>query len=125
MAEPPRRSYEALVERGCLCGTDLPQDCGLHGPSDNRGLRAFFEANMPMAFPCTAFCALCGAEGLMYPSVELDRGDVPAGEAPGPTLVCPSCSSPVCEMTLRAEAEEFGYVLNGRSVFGSAAGVVA
>jgi hypothetical protein len=110
-------TYAELVERGCLCGSDSPQDCSLHGPRDNRGLAAYFKAGMPRGFPLVATCTLCGDEGLLYPSVELDCGDVPAGEAPGPTLICPRCSRPTLERALRAGAESFGYELNARTVF--------
>jgi hypothetical protein len=117
-------AYLKLVERGCLCGTDRIADCPVHAkPGDNRGLRAFFQAGMPGAFPSAATCSICGADGLMYPDVELDD---PKG-APGPakhrpTLICPSCSSPAAERALVREVEASGrHQLNGARVFGARA----
>jgi hypothetical protein len=119
-----RESYASLVSRGCLCGTDRPAECPLHvGPSDLRGVAAYLKAGSPRGFPMTANCAVCGAASLMYPSVPLDRGEIPAGQAPPPTLVCPRCSRPAGEQALRAEAENFGYELNDRRVFGAVANV--
>lgn len=121
-------TYEQLVERGCLCGTDRAQDCELHGPGDNRGIAAFYRAGMPLAFPSYANCMLCGAAGLMYPDVELDD---PNHEPDGPTkhrptLICPRCSTPRAEQALRSEVEVSGlHKLNGRSVFGGVAEVAA
>jgi hypothetical protein len=114
--------YDKLVEKGCLCGSERPQDCELHGPGDNRGLRAFFEAGMPSSFPLVASCAICDAESLMFPDTELDdptKEVDPAVERP-PTLICPRCSAPSQERSLRTDAEEFGYELNSRAVFGVA-----
>lgn len=110
-------AFAQLVERGCLCGTDRIAECALHGPGDNRGIAAHFKAGMPNGFPLVATCTLCRAEGLLYPSVPLDKGEVPAGEAPSPTLICPCCSCPALEDSLRREAEDFGYQLNDRRVF--------
>lgn len=118
-------AYALLVERGCLCGTDRIAGCSIHpDASDNRGIRAYFLAGQPNGFPMAATCSLCGDEGLLYPSVELDRGDVPAGEAPGPTLICPRHSRPSMEIALRDGCEIAGYVLNARVVF-DAMGVAA
>lgn len=110
-------AYTDLLAKGCLCGTDDVAKCPLHGPGDNRGIAAWFKAGMPSGFPMAATCSLCGSDSLMYPSVELDRGEVPAGECPGPTLVCPSCSRPANEARLVADAEAAGYVLNAKRVF--------
>lgn len=119
-------AYARLLERGCLCGGDDPASCPVHPePGDNRGIAAYFKAGLPNGFPMVATCSICRAEGLMYPSVELDRGEVPAGEAPGPTLICPRCSRPAHETRLRADAEQFGYDLNGETVFGGAGTAVA
>lgn len=112
--------YDKLVEKGCLCGTEQVAKCPVHPePTDNRGLRAFYQAGMPKGFPSAATCTICGSDGLMYPDIELDdpkRGD----DGPPkhrPTLVCPQCSGPGGERRLRSEAEDFGYVLNERAVF--------
>jgi hypothetical protein len=107
--------YAQLVERGCLCGTERPQDCPVHKkPGDNRGLAAFFAAGMPFAFPSKATCGTCGAEGLMYPNVQhAEPGD--------PTLICPNCSTRSAESLLRFRLELEGlHKLNGKSVFGTA-----
>lgn len=108
-------AYAKLVERGCLCGTDRPADCSLHGPGDNRGIAAFYKAGMPNGFPMPANCALCGADGLMYPNIEID--DPEGSGRYKPTLVCPCCSQPISESRLVAEAQEFGFALNDRRVF--------
>lgn len=106
--------YARLVERGCLCGTDRPQDCTLHGPGDNRGLRAFFQAGMPLAFPSRMTCGKCGAEGLGYPELEAD----PPGQ---PTMICPNCSTRAAESLLRFRIDREGlHKLNGKSVLGTA-----
>lgn len=76
---------------------------------------------MPNGFPYPANCAICGADGLMYPSIQQDRGELPPGEAGPPTLICPRCSQPAAERGLRREAEAFGYQLNDRTIFGAAA----
>jgi hypothetical protein len=87
-------AYEALVERGCVCGTDRSPECSLHGPGDNRGLTAFFRAGMPLGFPFSARCA-----------------------------ICPRCSSAAAERALVREVVGSGlHQLNGRRVFGMAAG---
>jgi hypothetical protein len=113
-----RAAYDALVEQGCLCGTDEVARCPIHTePRDYRGIRAFFAAGMPNGFPMQSTCSICRSEGLMYPSVELDRGEVPAGRAPGPTLICPNCSVPVLEERLVAQCEAAGYELNEQRVF--------
>jgi hypothetical protein len=113
-------AFDRLVQRGCLCGSERPADCPLHGPGDNRGIAAFFKAGMPNAFPMVAHCALCGTEGLMYPDVELDDPTINAGAPPRhrPTLICPRCSTPAAERALRAEVERSGRdQLNDRQVF--------
>lgn len=115
-------TYEALVARGCLCGTERPQDCTLHGVGDNRGLAAYFKAGMPNAFPCVATCSLCRSDGLLYPNVGLDTGT--GGYKP--TVVCPRCSAPVCERALVAEVEASGlHKLNTRRVFSAAEEAIA
>jgi hypothetical protein len=114
------QKYEALVEKGCLCGTDRSWECKVHSkPTDNRGLRAFFEAGMPLGFPMVATCAICGDEGLMYPDIEAEdvTKEIGPAESRPPTLVCPRCSQPVCERRLRTEAVDFGYTLNSQVVF--------
>ena len=108
-------AYERLVAKGCLCGSERPADCSLHGPSDNRGLAAFFKAGMPLAFPFSANCSLCGREGLMYPNVALDSGEDMTFR---PTLVCPACSTRRSESAIRAEVEASGlHRLNAQRVF--------
>lgn len=108
--------YARLVERGCLCGTERPQDCKVHGYGDNRGIAAFFKAGMPGGFPMVANCATCRSEGLMYPNVHLDNSKGSAEHRP--TLVCPRCSTPTQERALRQEVEASGlHRLNERSVF--------
>ena len=95
-------------------------DCPLHvESSDNRGIAAWFKAGMPSGFPVVARCLLCGTDGLLYPNVELDDPNG-SGEFQ-PTLICPRCSAPAAERSLRAEAEAFGYELNDQSVFGARA----
>lgn len=111
-------SYVDLVERGCLCGTNRIAACPLHvGPGDNRGLRAFYQAGMPLAFPMVATCAICGTEGLMYPDVELEE----SSQAPArhrPTLICPRCSRPSLERALVVEVLVTArHRLNDRRVF--------
>lgn len=108
-------AYEKLVVRGCLCGTDRVRDCPLHLAGDNRGIAAWFKAGMPHGFPYAAHCVICGAEGLMYPNVELDDPNR-SGEH-RPTLACPGCSQPAAEAALVREALDFGYLLNDRRVF--------
>ena len=116
-------TYAQLVEQGCLCGGESPAQCPTHKAGDNRGLRAFFEAGMPEAFPTACRCALCGAEGLLYPNVGLDS---PPREAIGdaarlghrPTVICPRCSSTGAERALVAEVEASGlHNLNDTRVF--------
>lgn len=116
-------AYARLVERGCLCGTDAPADCTLHGPGDNRGIAAYFAAGQPRGFPLVARCSVCGAGGLLYPNIDID--DPKRDGAFRPTLVCPGCSVPAGERALRADAENFGYVLNERLVFPAPLGEVA
>lgn len=115
-------TYEKLVEKGCLCGTDRPQDCPLHKSGDLRGLGAFFRAGMPLGFPMEATCAICKAPSLLYPDIEQDK---PTDDGPvkhRPTLVCPRCSTPAAERSLRAEVEGSGlHQLNSRTVFGAVA----
>jgi hypothetical protein len=115
--------FADLAAQGCLCGTESPAGCPVHKAGDNRGLRAFFEAGMPKAFPTACRCALCGAEGLLYPNVGLDS---PPREAIGdatvsgykPTVICPRCSAPVLERALVAEVEASGlHDLNDSRVF--------
>jgi hypothetical protein len=108
-------TYAELVERGCLCGSDRPADCTVHGPRDLRGIAAFFKAGMPGGFPMEANCAICGAPGLLYPNIELD--DPKRSGENRRTLVCPECSGPAAETALRADAQQFGYRLNERRVF--------
>lgn len=129
----PRATYAELVGQGCLCGSEIPHDrCPIHtGQSDNRGIRAFFEAGMPQAFPSSCTCAVCGADSLMYPSVDLENGDVDVN-APGysyeRTVICPNCSTPYLEARLRAKCEANGYGhgrLNSKRVFGTAKAVEA
>lgn len=114
-----RSTYAELEARGCLCGTaDRAAECPIHGPNDLRGLRAYYEAGMPLAFPATATCARCGAEGLMYPDVALDDPSTPGPPASRPTLVCPTCSTPQAEHVLILEVLASGlHKLNGRRVF--------
>lgn len=112
--------YAKLVERGCLCGSEDPAGCPLHEPRDNRGLRAFYEAGMPLGFPMDAWCAICGSEGLMYPNINIDdpgRNADPQHDSFGPTLACPRCSVPAVERALVADASQFGYELNDKRVF--------
>lgn len=110
----PSEKLQSLRERGCTCGLDDPR-CPIHEAGDNRGLRAWFEAGLPLGFPmqdCT--CMVCGTGGSMiYPDVKLDKG-----EGHAPTLICPRCSVPASEARLRREAVEFGYELKAVSVFG-------
>lgn len=114
-------TYDRLVARGCLCGSEHPADCTIHGPGDNRGLAAFYRAGMSKAFPCAAACAICGHDGLMYPDVELDRVEIDRegdGHRHRPTLICPSCSSATAERSLVAEVVGSGlHPLNERRVF--------
>jgi hypothetical protein len=114
-------AYLKLVERGCLCGTARIADCPVHTkPGDNRGIAAFFRAGMPGGFPMAATCAICGADGLMYPNVGIDD---PNGDGQyKPTLVCPSCSQPAAERALVREVEASGrHQLNDARVFGTRA----
>ncbi|HLY83731.1 MAG TPA: hypothetical protein VKQ71_12130, partial [Acidimicrobiales bacterium] len=95
------QAYADLVARGCTCGAEDYTPCPLHiGPSDNRGIRAFFEAGMPRGFPmkdCT--CMVCKQGGcLIYPNIELD--DPKRSGAYRPTLVCSRCSVPSVEAAL-------------------------
>jgi hypothetical protein len=114
--------YEQLVGRGCLCGTDRAAACPIHGPSDNRGLRAFFRAGMPLGFPYDAICTICRSDGLMYPDVRLDSGESDEPPAHRPTLVCPTCSSAAGEHALVTEVLASGlHQLNARRVFAGAA----
>lgn len=108
-------AYTDLVARGCLCGTDRPQDCPIHEAGDNRGIAAFFKAGMPAAFPLEATCSACKSDGLLYPNVDIDDPDRSGGFKP--TLVCPQCTSPAMERVLRADAVTFGHTLNDRMVF--------
>lgn len=111
-------TFEALVARGCLCGTDRVADCPLHTGGDNRGIGAFFKAGMPRAFPTAASCWICGAEGLLYPNVQIDDGT----DGFKPTLVCPQCSTASCERALVAEVEAAGrHRLNPCRVFSAQA----
>jgi len=109
--------WAQLVRRGCLCGSDRPADCTLHGPGDNRGIAAYFKAGMPRGFPvrdCT--CAICGTGGcLLYPNIAID--DPERDGKFHPTLICPRCSSPAAERALVRDAETFGYALNAERVF--------
>jgi hypothetical protein len=112
-------AWQALIERGCLCSGDTPHACALHGPRDNRGIAAWFKAGMPAGFPMKARCAICrNSDCLLYPNVELD--DPQRSGQSRPTLVCPTCSVPVVERALVADAEQFGYALNSRRIFGAA-----
>jgi hypothetical protein len=111
------QAYAELVEQGCLCGTDRVANCQIHGRDDLRGLAAYLRAGSPRGFPLDVTCALCGAPSLMYPSVALDRGEIPADAAPPPTTVCPRCSHPAAERALRREAVAYGYDLNDKMVF--------
>jgi hypothetical protein len=115
--------WAALEAKGCKCGTDEPGSCPIHVDlSDNRGLRAWFQAGMPNGFPVEGCrCGICGTGGcLLYPNVELDDPESDAGFRP--TLVCPSCSTPAAERALRAEVEATGnYKLKPVTVFGGLA----
>lgn len=52
-------AWEQLVARGCLCGTEDPA-CPIHKAGDNRGLRAWFEADLPYGFPMERVnCGVC------------------------------------------------------------------
>lgn len=127
-AQRPSRSQtklDMLRAKGCTCGLDDDHGhpvgrCPLHvEPSDNRGLRAWFEAGMPRGFPQPMTCGVCGSEGLSYPNVNQMMPDREFGYRP--TLICPKCSTPYLEARLRAELEAngFGYMLvNDRRVFG-------
>jgi hypothetical protein len=111
-------THAELLARGCTCGDENVVKCPLHASGDNRGIRAWFEAGMPLGFPSPCRCMVCGADGLLYPNVELDDPKRSGGYRP--TVVCPRCSTPAVERWLRMDAEEFGYELNGSRVFGQA-----
>jgi hypothetical protein len=109
-------TYATLVARGCLCGGDWPAECEIHGPGDLRGIGAFFRAGMPGAMPMGAQCAICGADSLLYPNVEIDHPNG-SGEFVR-TLVCPNCSTPAAEDLIRGGIEALGVQsLNARRVF--------
>lgn len=110
-------SYDTLVAKGCICGSERPGPCPLHSaPNDNRGIAAFLRAGMPLAFPMPATCARCGAEGLLYPNVDPTAPRAAADYRP--TLVCPRCSRPADEGALIAGVVTSGmHRLNTRRVF--------
>lgn len=111
-------AYLALRAKGCTCGDEEYTPCPVHTePGDNRGIRAWFQTGLPGGFPSPATCMVCGADGLIYPNVEIDNPEG-SGEYK-PTLICPRCSTPAAEARLVAEAER--YQLNDKRVFGLAA----
>lgn len=126
MSRQVESKWTALVARGCVCGGADFTPCPIHSePSDNRGLRAWFEAGMPQGFPMPATCGVCGSDGLMYPDVDLENPEKPFEHTP--TLICPSCSTPYVEARLRARCEANGYAgrLNSKRVFGLGMAAVA
>jgi hypothetical protein len=68
-----------------------------------------------------ANCAICKADSLLYPNIELDKAHRSGGDAAFAhrrTLICPLCSKPGIERALVAEVEATGlHELNSRRVF--------